>query len=197
MNGSAKIMKTDKGVDEMDGGEERTYAAPIILSAFLSVPIKKTASATVPIHIGNIHFGRLQLTPPPEGMFGWTAAYSPRKCLMSRPEMVKIVKLPHKVIRSRILMIVPSRVCPKIIRHSARHNHHIRVHRLDGGIKSFESIAGVRAPSTTKIILVANFNKLNGPGLRVPERGTKSAVGTTNGPHDEFKLIYDVFDIGR
>ena len=80
-NGSAKIMKTDMGVDEMDGGEEHTYAAPIILSAFLSVPIKKTASATVPIHIGNIHFGRLQLTPPPEGMFGWTAAYSPGKVI--------------------------------------------------------------------------------------------------------------------
>src|SRR6266576_2650246 len=115
---------------------------------------------------------------------------------MSRPEMIEIVKLPHKIIRSRILMIVPSRICPKIIRYSTRHNHNIRVHRLDSGIKSFESIAGVRAPSTTEIILVANFNKLNGPGLRVPERGTKSAVGTTDGPHDEFKLIHDVFGIG-
>jgi len=81
VNGSAKIMKTGMGVDELDGGEERTYAAPIILSAFLSVPIKKTASATVPIHIGNIHIGRLQLVPPPEGMFGWTAAYSPGKVI--------------------------------------------------------------------------------------------------------------------
>ena len=80
-NGSAKIMKTGMSVDEMDGDEEHTYAAPIILSAFLSVPIKKTASATVPIHIGNIHVGRLQLTPPPEGMFGWTAAYSPGKVI--------------------------------------------------------------------------------------------------------------------
>ena len=81
VNGSAKIMKTGMGVDEMDGGEERTYAAPIILSAFLSVPIKKTASATVPIHSGNIHLGWLQLTPPPERIFGWTAAYSPGKVI--------------------------------------------------------------------------------------------------------------------
>lgn len=59
------------------GGRERTYAAPKILSALRSAPMRKTASATVPIHIGHAQRAAFQLTPPPAAILGCTAAYSP------------------------------------------------------------------------------------------------------------------------